>query len=144
MESLSGRVECLSSEVEERRFVAARKTRMTIVTTMFPSTRKTPALTLKQFQSIESHALGSAPAHRFSLIGDGACPWQPAVMLFERMSHFNAFCFPGILSRLHRSLSRRRMSEWHATLARLGCITARVFGRHRIHICGHTDGGRNN
>ena len=35
--------------------------------------------------------------------------WQPAVMLFERMFHFNAFCFPSILSRLHRSFSRRRM-----------------------------------
>ena len=110
MECLSGRMECLSSEVEERRLVAARKTRVTIVATMFPSTRKTPALTLKQFQSIESHALGSAPAHPFSLIGDGACPWQPAVMSFERMSHFNAFCIPGILSGLRRSFSRRRMS----------------------------------
>ena len=110
MECLSGRMECLSSEVEERRFVAARKTRVTIVAIMFPSTRKTPALTLKQFQSIESHALGSAPAHPFSLIGDGACPWQPAVMLFERMSHSNAICIPGILSRPRRSFSRRRMS----------------------------------
>ena len=110
MECLSGRMECLSSEVEERGFVAARKTRVTIVTTMFPSTRKTPALTLNQLQRIESHALGSAPAHPFSLIGDGACPWQPAVMLFERMSHFNSLCIPGILSGLRRSFSRRRMS----------------------------------
>ena len=110
MECLSGRMESLSRELEERRLVAVRKTRLTIVATMFPSTPKTPALTLKQFQSIESHALGSAPAHPFSLIGDGACPWQPAVMLFERMSHSNAICIPGILSRPRRSFSRRRMS----------------------------------
>ena len=54
--------------------------------------------------------LWQRPAQPFSFIDHGACPWQPIVMLFEKMCHFNVFLFPGILNKFRWNLSKRRLS----------------------------------
>ena len=71
---------------------------------------KTRPIALKQCQSIESYAFWQRPAQPFSFIDHGACPWQPIVMLFEKMCHFNVFFFPGILNMFRWNLSKRRLS----------------------------------
>ena len=53
--------------------------------------------------------LWQRPAQPFSFIDHGACPWQPIVMLFEKMCHFNVFFFPGILNRPRWRLSELKL-----------------------------------